>query len=87
MPPRVEDKPELSRTGLWLIPLSPHTTPTHPVPGTTGTSLNPTEPWGGGATHSVWMRMSLFLGSSTHLQMSSWVTGMAMWLDTHRSER
>lgn len=28
--------------------------------------------------HSVWMRMSLFLGSSTHLQMSSWVTGMAM---------
>ena len=49
------------------------------------------EPWmwaGGSAmAHSVWMRMSLFLGSSTHLQMSSWVTGMAMWLDTHRSER
>lgn len=38
-------------------------------------------------THSVLMRMSLFFGSSTHLQISSWVTGMAMWLDTHRSER
>lgn len=39
------------------------------------------------ATHSVLMRMSLFFESSTHLQISSWVTGMAMWLDTHRSER
>lgn len=51
-----------------------------------GTKPQPRKPlcW---ATHSVLMRMSLFFGSSTHLQISSWVTGMAMWLDTHRSER
>lgn len=48
-----------------------------------------TQPWKSlcWATHSVLMRMSLFFGSSTHLQINSWVTGMAMWLDTHRSER
>lgn len=39
------------------------------------------------STHSVLMRMSWFLGSSTHLQMSSWVTGIATLLDTHRSDR
>lgn len=52
-----------------------------------GASTNPDPRHPQAATHSVWIRMSLFLGSSTHLQISSWVTGMAMRLDTHRSER
>lgn len=38
-------------------------------------------------THLVWMRMSAFEGFSINLQMSSCVTGMAVLLDTHRSER
>lgn len=38
-------------------------------------------------THFVSMRMSPLVGSRTALQMSSCVTGMDLFIDTHRSER
>lgn len=38
-------------------------------------------------THLVWMRMSALVGFSINLQISSCVTGIAVLLDTHRSER
>lgn len=38
-------------------------------------------------THLVSIRMSALVGLSTALQMSSWVTGMDLFMDTHRSDR
>lgn len=35
----------------------------------------------------VWMRISALPGLNMNLQMSSWVTGIAVVLDTHRSDK
>lgn len=43
--------------------------------------------WTEEESYLVWMRMSALLGLSINLQMSSCVTGIAVLLDTHRSER
>lgn len=40
-----------------------------------------------GQGHLVSMRMSALWGDRTALQMSSWVTGMAILLEMHRSDR
>lgn len=38
-------------------------------------------------THLVWMRISALVGFSINLQISSCVTGIAVLLETQRSER
>lgn len=40
-----------------------------------------------GSTYFVSMRMSAFAGSRTALQISSCVTGMDLFIDTHKSDR
>lgn len=40
-----------------------------------------------GMTHLVWMRISALVGFNINLQISSCVTGMAVLLDTQRSDR